>query len=558
MKWPSSRIVIGALIVVIAAAGAVLAMRWLWPGAGDRRPKLVDVRPLSPVTRNSMIVTPIAISLDAIRDALEAAAPRDFSGKPSIPTPPFLANADIGWSVARGPFVVAGRPDGLAISTTLNGSFRAAAQMTNQGGGAQDPPSGFGPRGFPGPPGGFPGPPGGFFGPPGGFPGPPPGTYPGSRGGAGAGQEQGAQSQTERTVEQRADISGNVMLTARALLLPGWRLDPNLVAQVTIADASLSLMGMKLSLADAVKPLLDRTVNEQVTALQSRIRNDPFLETAARREWTKMCRSIPLGAAAAGVPNLWLELRPTRAFAAQPRINESALTLTIGVQAETRIVPNETKPDCPFPAQLELVPQVEEGRVNVAVPIDIPFTEVTRLLQAQLQGRTFPEDRSSAFTATVRGVTLAASGDRLLISLRIKANENKSWFGLGTEATIHVWGRPVLDRARQQLRLTDVALDVESHAAFGLLDAAARAAVPYLERTVADNAVIDLTPFATNARRSIDAAIADFRKNADGVRVDATATDLRLVAIEFDANTLRVIAEADGTVRVAVTKLPER
>ena len=112
MKWPSSRIVIGALIVVIAAAGAVLAMRWLWPGAGDRRPKLVDVRPLSPVTRNSMIVTPIAISLDAIRDALEAAAPRDFSGKPSIPTPPFLANADIGWSVARGPFVVAGRPDG--------------------------------------------------------------------------------------------------------------------------------------------------------------------------------------------------------------------------------------------------------------------------------------------------------------------------------------------------------------------------------------------------------------------------------------------------------------
>jgi hypothetical protein len=271
-----------------------------------------------------------------------------------------------------------------------------------------------------------------------------------------------------------------------------------------------------------------------------------------------MCRSISLGAAAAGVPNLWLEFRPTRAFAAQPRISESALTLTIGVQAETRIVPNETKPDCPFPAQLELLPQIEEGRVNVAVPIDIPFTEVTRLLEAQLQGKTFPEDKSSAFTATVRGVTLAASGDRLLISLRIKANENRSWFGFGTEATIHVWGRPMLDRARQQLRLADVALDVESHAAFGLLDAAARAAVPYLERTVADNAVVDLAPFAANARKSIEAAIADFRKNADGVRVDAVATDLRLVGIEFDAKTLRVIAEADGTVRVAVTKLPER
>ena len=557
MQWPLSKIVIGALIVVIAGAGAIGAMKWLWPGAGDRRPKLVDVPPLSPVTRNSVIVTPVAISLTAIADALEAAAPRDFSGKPSMPMPPFLANAEIGWSVARGPFVVGGRPDGLAISTTLNGSLRVAGQMTNPGGGPQDPPGGFPPRGFPGPPGGFPGPPGGFFGPPGGFPGPP-GAYPGPRGGPGAGQEQGGQGQAEKTVEQRADISGNVALTARALLLPGWRLDPNLVAQVTIADASLSLMGMKLSLAEAVKPLLDRTVNEQVTALQKRIRDDPFLETAARREWTKMCRSISLGAAAAGVPNLWLEFRPTRAFAAQPRISESALTLTIGVQAETRIVPNETRPDCPFPAQLELLPQIDEGRVNVAVPIDIPFTEVTRLLEAQLQGRTFPEDKSSAFTATVRGVALAASGDRLLISLRIKANENRSWFGFGTEATIHVWGRPMLDRARQQLRLADVALDVESHAAFGLLDVAARAAVPYLERTVADNAVVDLAPFAANARKSIEAAIADFRKNADGVRVDAAATDLRLVGIEFDAKTLRVIAEADGTVRVAVTKLQER
>jgi len=37
-----------------------------------------------------------------------------------------------------------------------------------------------------------------------------------------------------------------------------------------------------------------------------------------------------------------------------------------------------------------------------------------------------------------------------------------------------------------------------------------------------------------------------------------TAVDVRLVAVEFDAKTLRVIAEADGTVRVAVTKLPER
>jgi hypothetical protein len=190
------------------------------------------------------------------------------------------------------------------------------------------------------------------------------------------------------------------------------------------------------------------------------------------------------------------------------------------------------------------------------VPIDIPFTEVNRLLEAQLKGKTFPEDKSGAFSATVRTVALAASGDRLLISLRVKANENKSWFGLGAEATIHVWGRPVLDSGRQMLRLKDIALDVESEAAFGLLGAAARAAVPYLETTLAENAVVDLLPLTANARKSIEAAIADFRKSADGVRVDAAVTNLRLVGIEFDTKTIRVIAEADGTVRVAVSALP--
>jgi Domain of unknown function (DUF4403) len=474
------------------------------------------VAPLKPIARTSTIVTPAAIALTAIRDALERQAPRDLTGKRDNPVSQLLSNAEFGWTITRGPLGVTGKPEALAVATALTGTFRATGQLSNQAG-----------------------------------------NLTGAIGNLlGGGLGQRVQNLTEKTLDQRADIKGNVTVTSKPALQPAWRVEPNLAAQVSIADASMAIMGVKLNIGNEVKPLLDRTVNEQVASLQAKVRNDPFLEVAARREWAKMCRSISLGAAAQGMPNLWLELRPTRAFAAQPRISESAVTLTVGVQADTRIVPNETKPDCPFPAQLELVPQMDQGKINVAVPIDIPFTEVNRLLEAQLKGKTFPEDKSGAFSATVRTVALAASGDRLLISLRVKANENKSWFGLGAEATIHVWGRPVLDSGRQMLRLKDIALDVESEAAFGLLGAAARAAVPYLETTLAENAVVDLLPLTANARKSIEAAIVDFRKSADGVRVDAAVTDLRLVGIEFDAKTLRVIAEADGTVRVAVSALP--
>src|SRR5262249_55516425 len=199
-------------------------------------------------------------------------------------------------------------------------------------------------------------------------------------------------------------------------------------------------------------------------------------------------------------------------------------------------------PECPFPATLDLLPQTEQGRINVAVPIDMPFTEVNRLIAAQLAGKTLPANKTGGVDVTIRSATVAPSGDRPLISLKVQANEKKGGLGLAAEATVYVWGKPVLDREHQQLRLADVSVDVESEAAFGLLDMAARAAGPYLEAAVAESAVIDLTPFAANARRSVEAALADFRRRQDGVQVDAAITTLRLVDIPLDASAPPVIA----------------
>jgi hypothetical protein len=292
-----------------------------------------------------------------------------------------------------------------------------------------------------------------------------------------------------------------------------------------------------------------------VSLLQGRVRSDPRLEQTARRQWAQMCRSIPIGGGPRGLPNLWLEVRPTRAFSAQPRFEANDVILTLGVQAETRIVPTETRPTCPFPAELELVPRPEQGRVQIAVPIDIPFPELDKLLQAQLTGKTYPQDGSGPVDVTIRRAALAPSGDRLLISLRVKAHEKKSWFGLGAEADVYVWGRPQLDREQQILRLTDIELDVQSEAAFGLLGAAAQAARPMLRDELARYAVIDLKPFAAQAKQQLSAAVAEFARQDPSVRVDAGITDLRLVGIAFDAKALRVITEADGNLNIAVSNL---
>lgn len=511
-----STILLGSAIVIASFFVSLTAMNWLWP-VGVDRPALAKLPPLPPVARNSEIMTPIAVSLTAIRDALDKAAPRNLGGKADNPVGQLLSNADINWTVSRGPIAAANVQNALALSTPLDGKLSVLGSLSTAGGSALE-------------------------------------SALGNVLGGNVAKQIGNVS--IKNLNASAAINGTVTMTARPEILTNWRIDPKLTAQVSLGDSSLSVAGAKVAVPTQVKPLLDKTVNEQIGILQQRLRNDRSLEINAKREWAKMCRSIALPPAAPGLPTLWMEMRPVKAVAAQPRIDSNSATLMLGLYAETRVLATETKPDCPFPAALEIVPPLERGRVNIGVPIDLPFTEVSKIVEAQLKGRTFPEDGSGSVNVTVKGATVSAAGERLLISLLINAKEKTSYFGLGGEATVHIWGRPVLDQRQQILKLADLELAVESDSAFGLLGAAARPAIPYLTRALEQRATIDLKTFASTAQQKISGIVSDFRKNSEGIRVDASVAAVRLGDIAFDSNTLRVIAEAEGSIAVAVTSLP--
>ncbi len=518
-------IILGALVVVVAFVGATLIMDVLWPptpAVQQSRPALQAVPPLQPLTGTSTVLAPTAIALSAIREALDAQAPKNLSGQPQNPVSKLLSNAQLTFTVARGPLNVTGQPGVLIVTTPLTGQFEALGTLT---GGIGTGVSTVG-------------------------------NTLGSLIGGSVGQQ--VESLAGKAFDQHTDIQGTVTTASRPSIAPNWRLAPNLAAQVNVVDVILPIGGLKLSVGNEVRPVLDRLVHDQTNALETYLRNDPFIENAARSEWTKLCNSISLGAAGQGsaqaMPNLWLEIRPVRAVAAQPQIDGQAVTLLVGVQAQTRIVPNQTHPDCPFPQTLDLVPQSNPGGVSIAVPIDIPFPELSRLLETQFAGKTFPEDGGGAFAVTIKQASIAASGDRLLISLLVHVKKS-GFFGIGADATVHVWGKPVLDQAQQILRFADVTLDVQSQAAFGLLGGAAQAAVPYLQKTLADKAVIDLKPFAADAKARLAAAVGQLAQQAPGLSATATVNDLRLVSVAYDANTLRIIANADGAVNVAISSL---
>ncbi len=509
---------IGAAVLVVSFFISLKVMDLVAPRATNKAPRIAQLPPLPPAARASTVMAPVAVALSAIRDAADRGAPRSFAGKADNPVSQILQNADIGWTASRGPISATGAQNALSLATPLSGTLNVTGSLSAKATGAI-------------------------------------GDALGGLLGGNAAKQIG--SVNIKNLNASAEIKGNVVITSRPQIAANWRIDPNLAGQVSLSETGLTVAGARVNVPAQVKPLIDQNVAEQIALVQARMKNDQTFERNARAQWAKACRSIPLQGAAAGstMPPLWLELRPTRAIAAQPRVDASNLILTLGIEAETRVTPTETKPSCPFPATIAIVPPTP-GRVAIGVPVDLPFTEITKMVEAQFAGKTFPEDGSGAVDVTVKRASIAASGDRLLISLLVSAREKKSYFSLGGEANVHIWGRPVLDQAAQTLRLADIELAVESEAAFGLLGAAARAAIPHLQKTLADQATIDLKPFASNAQKKIAAVIADFQKNEDGVRVSAEISRLQLTGIAFDSKTLRVIAEAEGAINVTVTTLP--
>ena len=219
-----------------------------------------------------------------------------------------------------------------------------------------------------------------------------------------------------------ADIKGNVMIAMRPRLAASWYVEPNFAAQVNLGDTALTVAGARLNVPAQMKPIIDKNVNDQLGVLSERLRKDPTLRRNAQIQWERACRSVPLQGTAPGLPAVWLEIKPTRALAAQPVIDANAVTATIGIEAETRVTPAQTKPECPFPEKITIVPPTAGG-INVAVPIDVPFTELNKLVDSQLAGRTFPEDGSGPVAVTVKHATVVPSGNRLLISLQVKGKE---------------------------------------------------------------------------------------------------------------------------------------
>ena len=210
-----------AVLVLLVAGGGFAATLWaldhFFPvdtAAQRAVAKLPKLPPLPPITRTSYVIAPVAVSLTAIRQSLDNAAPRELAGKNDNPVSKMLSKANVGITISRGTMSVTGRTGELDINTPLTGSLQITGQLATQAGNLTNSIAGILDSSL--------------------------------------GKQIG--NLTGQVLDQHADLRGQVVVKSKPAITAKWRLEPNLSAQVALGDSALSLAGIKVNMASEARP----------------------------------------------------------------------------------------------------------------------------------------------------------------------------------------------------------------------------------------------------------------------------------------------------------------
>src|SRR5579864_967504 len=197
----------GVVITAVLGVSFFISLKMmdaLSPRGTTTGPAIAELPPLPPVTRNSVIIAPVTISLGAIHEIAERNTPHDFAGKATNPVSRVLQNADIGWSATRGPIRATGADDTLSLTTPLVGKLNVTGSLSSKATGAV-------------------------------------GDALGSLLGDKAAKQIG--SINIKQLNASAEIKGNIIITARPRLAAAWHLEPNFGAQVNLGNTDVLVAG---------------------------------------------------------------------------------------------------------------------------------------------------------------------------------------------------------------------------------------------------------------------------------------------------------------------------
>ncbi len=345
-------------------------------------------------------------------------------------------------------------------------------------------------------------------------------------------------------VRTQGDVLAGVSLTASPTLETNWRISPNL-SEVKIdikkADIPVKRIG-NLDVGKHILPGVEITAGGLRAQLNRGVARSDFFRQAAQKGWKRLCASTPLGENS----GLWLETRPVVARAAQVRIGRKDIRATIGVEVKTRILTEETQPECPFPKTL-LIEKPKPGGFEIVMPTIIDYETLGRTLAEEAVGKSLGKNVS----AVIKAIKIRPYGEQLLLETKV-AVEADLLSDTEAKGTLYVLAQPKLNAKTQTITLEDVALETDSQNL--LFSMVGKAAEPLLLDAVSRRIPLDLGPklkdLGDRAENTLSAL------SSENVSVTGKVRQVRITRLDVGPEHLRLVLTAEGRVKARVKAIP--
>jgi hypothetical protein len=255
-------------------------------------------------------------------------------------------------------------------------------------------------------------------------------------------------------LDSDVELEGVIGGTLTPDIDPNWQVNPNLVPQIQLSKAALSIGQLgKLDVSDLVGSSLGQYIQKEARKLTPAIRK----QLSLRKEVNKLWQQTYLTRLISDEPKVWLRIDPQAILLAPIDYSSpEQISFTVGIRSETIVTNREPgEPErLPLP---DLMPLEGPVPTDLKLPVIVSVTELNEVLKTE----NIDIDTGIGTKIEISGME-AEIGQNGLLNLKLILQADKSRLGRGVAGEIWVQARPVIDFEKQTLGFTNVELTVET------------------------------------------------------------------------------------------------
>lgn len=255
-------------------------------------------------------------------------------------------------------------------------------------------------------------------------------------------------------IDSDVQLEGAIGGSITPKILPNWQVDPQLVPQINLSRANLSIGQLgRLDVSDLVGGSLGQYIQKEARKLTPAIRK----KLNVRKSVSKLWHQAYITQLVSSEPKVWVRIEPEEVVLAPIDYSEpDHISFTIGIRSKTIVTNREPgEPERhPLP---DLVPLDGPVPTELRLPLIVGMAELNEVLVKE----NIEIDTGIGTKIDISGMEAQIAQDGML-NLKLNIQADKSRLGRGVAGDIWVKARPVIDYEKQSLGFTDVELTVET------------------------------------------------------------------------------------------------